>query len=58
MIIEEDTKCFSDKASDLFSDLISGSYKTVESTKKLGAKFGNFLKDYESKTKTKINTDK
>lgn len=58
MIIEEDKKSFSDKASDLFSDVISGSYKTVESTKKLGAKFGSFLKDVESKTKAKINTDK
>lgn len=57
LVVESDKKSFGDKASDLFSDVLAGGAKSVENTKKLGSKFSSFLKDVESKTKSKINKE-
>lgn len=53
-IIEMDQRSFGDKASDFISDAFANTVKAASSTKKLGAKFGDFVKDVNNKTKDKL----
>ena len=57
-IEEKDQITFGEKASDMISDVASGSVKAVESAKGLGKNFGNFAKQISEKTKEKIDKSK
>ena len=57
-IEEKEQITFSDKASDVFSDVAAGSVKAVEKAKNVGKGFSSFAKQISDKTKGKLDKEK
>jgi len=56
-IEEKDKVTFSDKASDIISDVAAGSVKAVNKAKGVGQEFSNFAKKVSNKTMEKVKKD-